>query len=124
MAVRFGTILHQFFLPSIVNPPFDDKIDCWLLAVSHWLTFGDPSLLRLGNSNKFDCSRLNRSVSWLTQNREFKEVREVKEVSDGTSSESVYSDLGCCRKAVKEKISTKGQACLKPKVDIFYFNNS
>ena len=36
----------------------------------------------------------------------------------------VYSDLGCCRKAVKEKISTKGQACLKPKVDIFYFNNS
>jgi len=25
---------------------------------------------------------------------------------------------------VKEKISTKGQACLKPKVDIFYFNNS
>ena len=27
-------------------------------------------------------------------------------------------------KAVKEKISTKGQACLKPKVDIFYFNNS
>jgi len=27
----------------------------------------------------------------LTQNREF---REVKEVIDGTSSESVYSDLG------------------------------
>ena len=25
---------------------------------------------------------------------------------------------------MKEKISTKGQACLKPKVDIFYFNNS
>ena len=93
-------------------------------AISRWLTFGDPSPLRLGNSNKFDCSRLNRGVSWLTQNREFKEVREVKEVSDGTSSESVYSDLGCCRKAVKEKISTKGQACLKPKVDIFYFNNS
>ena len=41
-----------------------------------------------------------------------------------TSSVCVYSDLGCCRKAVKEKISTKGQACLKPKVDIFYFNNS
>ena len=25
---------------------------------------------------------------------------------------------------MKEKISTKGQARLKPKVDIFYFNNS
>ena len=41
-----------------------------------------------------------------------------------TSSVWVYSDLGCCRKVEKEKISTKGQACLKPKVDIFYFNNS
>ena len=40
-----------------------------------WLAFGNPTLLRLGNSNKFDCSRLNRSVGWLTQNREFKEIR-------------------------------------------------
>ena len=38
----------------------DDKI-----AISHWLAFGNPTLLRLGNSNKFDCSRLNRSVSRL-----------------------------------------------------------
>ena len=37
---------------------------CWLLAISHWLTFGDPSPLRLGNSNKFDCSRLNRGVGF------------------------------------------------------------
>ena len=34
----------------------------WLLAISYWLTFGDPTLLRLGNSNMFDCSRLNRGV--------------------------------------------------------------
>ena len=79
------------------------------MAISYWLAFGNPTLLRLGNSNKFDCSRLNRSVS-LTAVQ--------------ASSVRVYSDLGCCRKAVKEKISTKGQACLKPKVDIFYFNNS
>ena len=35
----------------------------WLLAISHWLAFGNPTLLRLGNSNEFDCSRLNRGVS-------------------------------------------------------------
>ena len=62
-------------------------------------------------------------VGWLTQNREFNEIKEVKEFSDRLRL-CVYSDLGCCRKAVKEKISTKGQACLQPKVDIFYFNNS
>jgi hypothetical protein len=39
--------------------PFDNK-----MAISYWLTFGDPSPLRLGNSNKFDCSRLNRGVSF------------------------------------------------------------
>ena len=77
-----------------------------------------------------------------TKSSEIKEFKEFKEkitkitkfpnllnflkfsIRGETPSESVYSDLGCCRKAVKEKISTKGQARLKPKVDIFYFNNS
>ena len=47
----------------------------WLLAISRWLAFGNPTLLRLGNSNKFDCTRLNRSVSWLrrTENLEVRE---------------------------------------------------
>ena len=71
-----------------------------------------------------------------TKSSEIKEVNEFREkitkfpnllkffIRGKTSSVCVYSDLDCCRKAVKEKISTKGQACLKPKVDIFYFNNS
>jgi len=74
-----------------------------------------------------------------TKSSEIKEVNEFREkitkfpnfpnllkffIRGKTSSVSVYSDLGCCRKAVKEKISTKGQARLKPKVDIYYFNDS
>ena len=133
------------------------------------------------------CSRLNRSVSWLTQNREFKEIREraiaandkewqrakALNIARSTrysmplrakalaikchsqllrlirvpilSSEQgrlaaqnknlrslgklknlvtelrlcVYSDLGCCRKAVKEKIESNTQARLK--VERLYF---
>ena len=96
----------------------------WLLAISRWLAFGNPTLLRLGNSNKFDCSRLNRSVGWLTQNRDFKEVREVKEFSDRLRL-CVYSDLGCCRKAVKWKRDLSVQACLKTEEEsLFCFNNS
>ena len=71
-----------------------------------------------------------------TKSSEIKEVNEFREkitkfpnllkffIRGKTSSVCVYSDLGCCRKAVKEKISTKGQARLKPKVDIYYFNDS
>ena len=74
-----------------------------------------------------------------TKGSEYKEVNEFREkitkfpnfpnllkffIRGETPSVSVYSDLGCCRKAVKEKISTKGQARLKPKVDIYYFNDS
>ena len=53
-----------------------------MLAISHWLAFGNPTLLRLGNSNKFDYSRLNRSVGWLTQDREFNEVKEFREINE------------------------------------------
>ena len=41
-----------------------------------------------------------------------------------TSAVGVYSDLGCCRKAVKEKIEPNTQARLKVNGSIFYFNNS
>ena len=54
------------------------------MVVGRWLASGNPTLLRLGNSNEFDYTRLNRSVSWLTQNREFKEVKEVSEFRENS----------------------------------------
>jgi hypothetical protein len=63
----------------------------WLLAVSYWLTFGDPSPLRLGNSNKFDCSRLNRGVGfnkvsalriYISRLADSSEIKEFREISD------------------------------------------
>jgi len=49
-----------------------DFFGCWLLAISYWLAFGNPSQLRLGN--------ISCGVSLLTQNREFNEVKEVSEL--------------------------------------------
>ena len=53
-------------------------IQCyWLLAVSHWLACGNPTLLRLGNSNEFDYTRLNRSVSWLRRTESLGKLRKL-----------------------------------------------
>ena len=69
-----------------------------------------------------------------TKSSEIKEVNEFREkitkfpnfpnllkffIRGETPSVSVYSDLGCCRKAVKEKIESNTQACLK--VERLYF---
>ncbi|MBP3644605.1 MAG: hypothetical protein J6J22_08155 [Alistipes sp.] len=37
-----------------------------VFAAERWLAFGDPSLLRLGIANEFECARLNRNVVTTT----------------------------------------------------------
>ena len=53
------------------------------LAVGCWLTSGDPSPLRLGNSNKFDCSRLNRGVGLPLATRPYSDDKMQQSTEEG-----------------------------------------
>ena len=74
------TVVKLRSLTSLVRLVFFANFPKFLnfikFSVLRWLAFGNPTLLRLGNSNKFDCSRLNRSVGLLTQNRDVRKVSE------------------------------------------------